>query len=195
MIVETFWGSTTTPGSICNLREIIHRVQVDKQAKSFSVADEFVLHTFKSHLLAHIFAHFGISSKNDVVHHETSSKWLEDTASDLVDKTLVLSETTDKVAEFSRSFMHAAFLYYDLRKAIQLEDGEHTIRHYKLWLPYFLGTGRKNYSGEAANLICNLQADFPKHIAYIAIHNRTVNTRGISGYGKPVDQMVEHYNL
>ena len=107
----------------------------------------------------------------------------------------MLSETTDKVLQLSTSFMHAAFLYYDLRQAIRYEDGEHIIRHWKLWLPYFLALGRKNYSNEAANLICNIQADFPKHIAYIAIHNRTVNTTGRTGHGKPVDQMVEHYNL
>ena len=91
--------------------------------------------------------------------------------------------------------MHAAFLYHDLRQAIRFEDGEHIVRHWKYWLPYFLGTGRKNYSCEAANLLCNLQADFPQHIAYIVMNNRTVNTTGIYGHGKPIDQMVEHYNL
>ena len=30
-----------------------------------------------------------------------------------------------------------------------------------------LGSGRKNYSCEAANLLCNLNADFPKYIAYV----------------------------
>ena len=195
VIIDAFWGSVTTPGSICSLREYIHRVQLDKQAKSFSVADEFVLHALKAHLLAHILAYFGITATNAVIPHECSMQWLQQTATNLVDKTVVLTESTDKVLQFSRSFMHAAFLYYDLRQAIRFEDGKHIIRHWKLWLPYFLGTGRKNYSREAANLICNLQADFPKHIAYIATHNRTVNTTGKPGCGKPLDQMVEHYNL
>lgn len=180
---------------MCNLREQVHRVQLDKQAKSFSVADEFVLHAFKAHLLSHLLTYFGITAVDDTIQHESSLQWLQENANKIVDKTLVLIETTDKVLEFSRSFMHAAFLYYDLREAIRYEDGEHIIRHWKLWRPYFLGTGRKNYSGEAANLICNINADFPKHIAYIATHNRTVNTTGIAGCGKPVDQMVEHYNL
>ena len=30
-----------------------------------------------------------------------------------------------------------------------------------------MGTGMKNYALEAANLIANLKADFPAHIAYI----------------------------
>ena len=193
VIIDAFWGNTTTPGSICSSWEYIHRVQLDKQAKSFSGADEFILHAFKAHLLAHIMAHFGITATNTVIPHECSKQWLQQTAADLVQKTVVLSESTDKIFQFSRSFMHAAFLYYDLRQAIRFEEGEHIIRHWKLWLPYFLGTGRKNYSGEAANLICNLQADLPRHIAYT--HNRTVNITGRLGCGKPLDQMVEHYNL
>ena len=64
VIIDAFWGKTTTPGSTCSLREYIHRVQLDKQAKSFSVADEFVLHAFKAHLLVHIMAHFGITATN-----------------------------------------------------------------------------------------------------------------------------------
>ena len=43
VIIDAFWGNITTPGFICSLREYIHHVQLDKQAKSFCVADEFVL--------------------------------------------------------------------------------------------------------------------------------------------------------
>ena len=195
MIVEAYWGSAKTPGSICNLREKINRHKLDKNGTKFSVADEFVLHAFQAHLLAHIYSFFGISSSADPIQHDCSPQWLQEKSQAILDAILVLDETSDKVLQFSLSFMHSAFLYHDLRHAIRYEDGEHIIRHWKLWLPYFLGMGRKNYSNEAANLICNIQADFPKHIAYIAIHNRTVNTTGIPGHGKPIDQMVEHYNL
>ena len=34
----------------------------------------------------------------------------------------------------------------------------------------------------------------PKHLSYIAIHNQTVNLEGKPGRGKPLDQMMEHYN-
>ena len=69
------------------------------------------------------------------------------------------------------------------------------MRHWKWWLPQFIATGCTNYSTEAANLIANLSADFPKHISYIITHNRTVNTKGKAGHGKPLDHMIEHYNL
>jgi hypothetical protein len=38
-------------------------------------------------------------------------------------------------------------------------------------------------------------ADFPKYIAFIATYNGTVNTENKPGRGKPIDQMMEHYNL
>ena len=43
-------------------------------------------------------------------------------------------------------------------------------------------------------MLSNIHANFPRHIAYIATHNRFVNTAGKDGHGKPLD-MVEHYNL
>ena len=58
-------------------------------------------------------------------------------------------------------------------KFIHLNDYDHGY-----WIPHFLGAGMKNYAHEAANLIANIKADFPTHIAYIATHNRTVNMQG-----------------
>ena len=102
---------------------------------------------------------------------------------------------TDQVYAMHRGFLHLAFMYMDLRNAIRFEEGAQIVRHWKLWLPRFIGTGRKNYSKESVELIGNMLADFPKHIAFIATHNRTVNTQGKLGHGKLIDQMVEHYNL
>lgn len=61
-----------------------------------------------------------------------------------------------------------------------------------------LGTGKKNCPKESAHLICILTADFPKHIYSlpdIATNNRTVNTTGKQGHGKPIDHRMEHYKL
>ena len=93
------------------------------------------------------------------------------------------------------SFLYAAFLYHDLSESVCYEEGNHIIQQWKFWLPIFLGTKCHNYATEAVNLLANLQADLPRHIAYIVTHNRTVNTDGRAGHGKPIDQMVEHCNL
>ena len=101
----------------------------------------------------------------------------------------------DTVFRFCRSFLHAAFLYIDLRSAIRYEEGPHIALHWQNWLVYFLGCDKPNYAIEDTNLVCNLKVDLPKGMAYIATHNRPVNMTGRSGQGKPLNQLNEHYNL
>lgn len=69
---------------------------------------------------------------------------------------------------FQHSFVYTALLLYtNLRRAIQHEEGEQIIRQWRLWLSYFLGSGKHNYAGEATTLLCNIQALYARHIAYI----------------------------
>ena len=105
------------------------------------------------------------------------------------------TESEDPIYSMHRSFLYTGFLYQDRREAVRYEEGSHIITQWKLWLPLFLGTKCYNYATEAVHLLANLKADYPQHIAYIITHNRTVNIDGRPGHGKPIDQMVEHYNL
>lgn len=173
-----FWGTPSQPGSLCNVREYISRKQVDKEAKVFSVADEFLIHMIKSHLLARVCYLLKITSPSSDINHEDTLEWLQDEARMLVEKCLQPSESSDPTYHFHRSFLHTAFLYVDLRHAITWQDGPHVFRYWKLWLSRFLGTDRKNYSTETVELLTNIFADFPRHISYISVHNRTVNIEG-----------------
>lgn len=197
VLFAMFWGSPAQPGSLCNLREIIRRNQVDKAVKVFNVADEFLMHTFKAHLLTSVTSTLSVSDVAQSIPHEESGKWLRNQAERLVKEILMpqASESKDPVHTLHKSFLHHAFLYVDLREAIRWEHGPQIVRHWKWWLPRFVGTGKKNYAAEAVNMIANIAADFPRHIAYLATHNRTVNTEGKPGRGKPVDQLMEHYIL
>ena len=56
----SYWGRPNQPGSLCNLREVVRRVQVDKRVKLFSTGDEFLLHCFQSQLLANICKQLGL---------------------------------------------------------------------------------------------------------------------------------------
>ena len=180
----------------CNMREYIRRVKVDKDVKVFNTGDEFVMHVFRSHLLAAICTILNIKSPDEPICHERSMQWLEDKSTVIVHQTLCApSQSADPIYSSHRSLLHLVFMYADLRQAIRWEDGPHIIRHWKWWLPRFLATGRKNYAKEAANLIINISSRFPKHISFITMHNRTVNVDGRKGHGKPIDQMMEHYNL
>ncbi len=195
MLYTIFWGTPSQAGSLCNLRETVRRTQVDKGVKVFSVGDEFLVHVFKAHLTARICQVLKLQSTDDTIEHLTSLQWLKEKAESLVGETLYPAKSDDAVYSLHRTILHTAFLYIDLRNAIRWEDGAHIIRHWKLWLPRFVGTGCKNYATEAVNLITNIAADFPRHIAYIAVHNRTVNVQGKPGRGTPVDQLMEHYIL
>lgn len=161
----------------------------------FNTADEFLIHCFKAHLKARICTLFNIGSPSDRIQHDCSYQWLHDTARKLLSGTIMPATSDDPVYQFHRSFLHLGFLYVDLRKAIKWENGPQIVRHWKLWLPRFIATGCKNYAAESVHLIANLCADLPKHLSYIATHNRTINLEGIQGRGKPLDQMAEHYIL
>ena len=143
-------GSLVQAGSLCNIRELIRRVEVDKGGKVFNVCDEFLLHTYKSRLIAAICTQLHIDTPEAPIQHEPTLEWLEATANAIVTQTLVPSTSTDPIYCLHRSFIHTAFLYFDLRLAIRFEEGDHIIRHWKWWLPRFLGTGCKNYAIEAA---------------------------------------------
>lgn len=126
---------------------------VCKGVKVFNVGDEFLMHVFKALLDLH--------STSDSISHENCYNWLRRTAEKLLTNTLMPKSSSDP--SMHRSFLHIAFLYIDLRNA-----GPHNIivRMWKLWLPRFIGTGRKNYATESVHLLANLCADFPKHISY-----------------------------
>lgn len=175
VIYTIFWGTPSQAGSLSNLREMVCRTQVEKSVKVFSVGDEFLLHAFQAHLSARICHLLGIKNTTDKIDHPRSLQWLKQKAEALVTDTLYPETSIDPVYGMHRAFLHTAFLYIDLRNAIRWEDGPHIIRHWKLWLPRFVGTGCNNYSTEAVNHLTNVIADFPRHIAYIAVHNRTVN--------------------
>lgn len=132
------------------------------------------MHAFKAHLSARLCHLLKVKVRRRRIDHPKSLQWLKGRAESLVSETLYPERSEDPVYSLHRSFLHTAFLYIDLRNAIRWEDGPHIIRHWKLWLPRFVGTGCNNYSNEAVNLLANIVADFPCHIAYIAVHNRTV---------------------
>ena len=195
MIFTIFWGTPSETGSLCNARELICRKLVTKAVKVFNVGDEFLLHTFKAHLIASICSFLGITSPSEYIEHTPNQEWLEEKAKLLVQCTIHPTHSKDPAYARHRAFLHLGFLYVDLRRVIRWEDGLSITRHWKLWLPRFIGCGYKNYATEAVNMIAHLEADFPRHIAYIATHNRTVNTTGKPGRGKPLDQLMEHYVL
>eukprot|EP00118_Oscarella_pearsei_P018555 m.190464 g.190464 ORF g.190464 m.190464 type:complete len:223 (+) comp39433_c1_seq4:1830-2498(+) len=87
------------------------------------------------------------------------------------------------------------FLYHTSREAIRYENGPAIIRLWKYWLAPFIGGGKHQYANETANMLANLCCDWPDDIVKIHTFCRTINTCGKLGHGKPIDQLVENYNL
>ena len=186
VILLVFWGKNTLPGSLSNLRAFVNRILVDKAGKTFHIIDEFIQHVHTAHLLAAICDELQIESPHDNIPHAESLDWLEKVVKAIVEERIMPSECSDPL---HKCFLYTAFMYIDLRNAIRDGDGVHIIRHWRHWFVLFLGTNRKNY---AIVHLSNLAANYPRHIA---IHNRSVNTSGNSHHYKPLDQMLEHYNL
>ena len=132
---------------------------------------------------------------------KNQEKWLRETARDIFDSTIAIKNPTfpevdeDEVYTYHRAFLHMGFLYCNLRDCIRYEDGPQIITMWRYWLLHLLRGHKVNYAHEAANLLANLEADWPPEIAFIHTHCRTVNVAGKPGHGKPVDQLIEHYNL
>lgn len=89
------------------------RVQVDKGAKVFNVADKFLVHVFKAHLRTMVCT---VQSTSDIIDHEATEKWLRETAETLLADTLMPIQTGDP---FHRLFLHLGLLYCDLRNALR----------------------------------------------------------------------------
>ena len=150
VLLQLFWGTPKQTGSLCHLRELVHRVQVDKSGKVFNTCDEFVLHAFKGHLVAAICTYLNIHSKVSPIKHDSSLQWLEQTALAVTKEVLYppSCHSDDGIYSLHRSFLHMAFLYYDLRTAIRFEDGEHiTVKPLLADTP---NSGHLLYSGQCA---------------------------------------------
>lgn len=134
MILIAYWGKVAQPGSLSNLRSRINRNLVDKQGKTFSVMDEFIVHTFTSHLLAAICDELHLETPEDEIQHEPTLEWLNATAKAIVENKIMPKQTSDSVNLLHRSFLYAGFMYNDLRNSIQRNEGEHIVRHWRHWL-------------------------------------------------------------
>ena len=86
MVFSIFWGIPSQQGSLSSLRSVAHRLNVDKKVKVFNVGDEFLMHTFKAHLLAAIMNYLNMNDTTDNLTHPCSPSWLRQLAEKLVRK-------------------------------------------------------------------------------------------------------------
>ena len=87
---------------------------MDRTGNVFNVCDEFILHAFKSHLLAAICTQLKLKSLDTPIVHDENLQWLETKAEVIVTQNLCPTTSTDAVYGLHQSFLHMAYLYVDL---------------------------------------------------------------------------------
>ena len=202
-VFGALWGSELDKGSLCHLKDLCGRRHASNDVRVFYVCDELLFHAFEAHPLAAVTSYLQMSSPSSevLVCKEKNLKCLRETAEAIMYKTVLPEDPpsdltkVDHLYQMHRRILYMGFLCHQLRDAIRKENGPKIISFWRYWLIIILGARCKNYSVEAANLLANLKADWLKSIAFIHTHNRTVNMSGRSDGGKPVDQLIEHYNL
>ena len=167
VIFLSHWGSVDDKGSLCQMKHLLNRSQVDKDAKRFQQCDEFLQDVLDATLVCALTRFMGLSSPIDEIEVTEGMHlaFMEDVAQRFVSSFVAVPRNvddseTDHAFNRQRSFVHAAILYRDLRNAIRYEDGPTIVSLWRWWLVYFVATGRHRYSREAANLQANIKANY-----------------------------------
>lgn len=78
--------------------------------------------------------------------------------------------------------------------AIKEGDGERVLRYWRYLLPVFKSSGRKNYSIEVLNMLCQYEYKLTPRQAQELIWSRFVSTHSAPGRNIPGDLHQEHLN-
>ena len=100
--------------------------------KIFNVCDGFLLHTYKSHLIAAICTELHIDTPETPIEHDCNG-WRQQPIQ-LSHTLCALRHPLILFTTYTIHFLHTAFLNSDLRLAIRFEGGQIS-RHWKWWLP------------------------------------------------------------
>ena len=96
--------------------------------------------------------------------------------------------------EYGKKMLSLGCFYLELSDAIKEGDGERVLRCWRYLLPIFKSSGRKNYSVEALNMLCQYQYDFSPRLAQELIWSRFISTHSSPGRNIPEDLHQEHLN-
>ena len=75
----------------------------------FYTADEFVMHMFKSHLLARVCSLLDLASPSSDISHKANLEWLQLKVKELVQQCLQPHQSEDPVYHLHSSFVPTAF--------------------------------------------------------------------------------------
>lgn len=96
--------------------------------------------------------------------------------------------------EYSKQLLGLGCFYLEFCDAIREGDGERVLRCWRYLLPVFKSSGRKNYSIEVLNMLCQFQYELTPRHAQELIWSRFVSTHEAPGRNIPSDLHQEHLN-
>lgn len=100
----------------------------------------------------------------------------------------------DKVHSYACHLLSIGYFYLTYKDAIKEGDGERVLECWRYLLPVFHNSGRRNYSNEALNFLCQYHHELPPQQAEQLLYSRFVNTKGVKGRNIPLDLHQEHLN-
>ena len=217
MIWKYFYTSDSS-GEHCTLyqlRNLINRTNVGKRPKHcFNSCDDFIETVTTGHVLCAALNVLGMTDLNDQpVERVIPSPEVVWTKTDVERKVILMdiskkvvktfikhsfntavTASTDGIHEYSKNLMSIGCFYLLFKDAIKEGDGKRVLNYYRYLLPIFINSGRRNYSIEALNLLCQYNYDLPPLQAQQLLWSRFVNTSGIRGRNIPFDLHMEHLN-
>lgn len=99
-----------------------------------------------------------------------------------------------QVLEYAKRLLGLGCFYLELSDAGKEGDGQRSFRCWHYLLPVFKSSGRKNYSIESLNMLCQCEYQLTPRKAQELLWGRFINTRGVPGSNIPPDLHQEHLN-
>ena len=194
-------------------RNCLNRVVIGKDPKKEVDATLAFLYTIvQGHWLACACNILGVSSPDNPLTHPDGllkasrpqqKLFVEQLASKIVDNlTLIgpaflpgeLSNTDDKVYNYSHVLCHYGALVMEFRDAWAEGDGERVLCCWWLFMPHFQSSGCTKYALEAFRVQLQANVSLSPNLAHQVKWNRFVNTKGGIGKNIPCDLYNEHVN-
>ncbi len=99
-----------------------------------------------------------------------------------------------QVLEYAKRLLGLGSFYMEFTDAIKEGDGQRVLRCWRYLLPLFKSSGRKNYSIEVFNMLCQYEYNLTPRKAQELIWSRFISTHNAPGRNIPGDLHQEHLN-
>lgn len=205
-------ASTREHATLNQIRNVVNRTNIaSKPEKNFNACDDFFQLVTTCHILAASLQAFHMDSLEDLpsdsVLPDANSAWMMTTderkkiLNTLCEKVVDLfvsfafsRHAVDQVMQYSTQVLRLGLFYQEFSDAIKEGDGDRVLKCWRYLLPIFCYSGRKNYSVESLNMLCQYHHGLPARQAQQLIWSRFVNVHGLPGKNIPADLHQEHLN-